>query len=130
MATFYKQFSSRGITENYDLIRHLISIIDSLLVKKIVFCWHARKYTWNRWKLPRITVQVLSIFRACLVDFFVFVSLFFLRLENKKLTLLNKWIISSSKSLSSSDKIEILSKSSKDTNGVSLCGHPEAMFTV
>ena len=38
--------------------------------------------------------------------------------------------ISSSKSLSSSNKIEILSKSSKDTNEASLCVQPEAMFTI
>ena len=43
-------------------------------------------------------------------------SCFFSNLKINRLPSLNKWTISSSKSLSSSNKIAILSKSSKDTN--------------
>ena len=43
----------------------------------------------------------------------------------KILTSLNEWVFSSLKSLSLSNKTEILSKASKDTNEVSSCVQPE-----
>ena len=73
------------------------------------YCCYTRKHTWNRSELPRITVYVLSVFRSWLV-------VFFSNLKIEILTLSNKWLISYSKSLSSSNKLEILSKSSKETN--------------
>ena len=102
-------------------LSNLLSMIDFLLVEKIVlrnkpYCCYTRKYYWNRSKWPRIAVHNLNTFRIWLVG-----SLrgFFSNLKTKLLTALNKWVFSSSKSLSSSDKIEILSRPSKDTNEVS-----------
>ena len=78
--------------------------------------------------------KILEIVRSYLVLWYMFrVNLepdwlwFFFKLENKNT---NKYVISASKSLSLSNKIEIFSKSSKETNEASSCMQTEAMFTI
>ena len=97
-------FYSNHITKSSDLIRHLLSTIDSLLFEKIVLANQS---------------ILMSIFRAWLVVGF------FSNLKIKILTSLNKWVISSSKSLPSSNKIEIFPKSSEDTNKASSVCNPK-----
>ena len=70
------------------------------------YCCCTRKHIWNRSKLSRITVHVLSIFRAWLV-------VIFCQTWKWKYLSVNKWVISLQSS-SLPNKIEILPKSSKD----------------
>ena len=88
------------------------------------FYCYTRKHTWYRLKLLCFTIHVLSLFRTW------FAVVFLSDLKMKISTLLNKWVISSSKSLSSSNKIVILLHSSKDENEASSCVQSEAIFTV
>ena len=122
---FYKHFSSIAITKSNELKRQLLSIINSLLVEKILL--------WNQNTVAILenifeTVRSYTVLRYM---FWVYLDrlCFFFKIESKN-TSLKKWVISSSKSLLSCNKTEILSKSSKYTNKAPSSVQPRTMFTI